>query len=450
MKTRWVLPLTVLALAVALMAGGVEAFAGRPVSAVPALDLPPEPRTIDAVRTFTAPTLNGSLGEWTHVPETVLDATTARYVEPVGTPPTASESSLTFRAMWDNDHLYFGIHVRDQTLKRDSGEQYYWDDQVVIWVDGDGDGAVASEFYDHQYAFLSDGLVRDWGQATTVVAAHAIVAGGWDLEVAIPASELPSGSLLVDQKIHLTFGYHDDDDGGRIDTRIEWEGLGDNNATAEHYGFLKLAPGVPTSTPTVTPTSTATPTPTMTPTATPTSTPTNTPTPTVTPTATPPSSPDLSASTKSASPQTIGYFEQVTYEIVLSNTGTAPAQVSLVDVPPLPYLAGSAVGGIWWDDGAGAVRWEGTLAVNETRLMRFKTHGPTPVIPHDTVYINTALLYDGVNPPVQISASVLANPAPTPTVTPTATATPTASPTPTVTPTATPVILRVWVPLLKK
>jgi len=133
----------------------------------------------------------------------------------------------------------------------------------------------------------------------------------------------------------------------------------------------------------------------------------------------------------------IDVLEDVTYTIIVVNSGDVPAAVSLVDHPPLPYKAGSASGGIWWDDGVGAMRWEGSLAVYESRVFTFAVHGPLQSVPSNTVYTNEVSISDGVHPPVIRSVSVLANPSPTATSTPTDTATATPSPPATFTPTAT-------------
>ena len=210
------------------------------------------------------------------------------------------------------------------------------------------------------------------------------------------------------------------------------------NGTIVHFS----PPWAPTETPTPTPTLTPTRTPTSTPTATPTrtatptktATPTRTPTATATPTNTPVGVPNISASTKSASPTVVGYFEDITYTITVRNTGTGQASVTLSDIPPLPYLAGSAVGGIWWDDAAGAIKWQGNLDAGESRIFQFAVHGPTPVIPHDTIYTNHVQLQEGANPPIERSVDVLANPAPTATATPT----------------TTPVSFQLYVPLILK
>jgi hypothetical protein len=177
----------------------------------------------------------------------------------------------------------------------------------------------------------------------------------------------------------------------------------------------------PTLTPT--PTGTASPTPTPTPTVTPTGTPTPTCTSTLTatPTPTPSGEPDLSASTKGAVPLLVDYFEEVSFFITLRNNGTVEANVDLVDVPPLPYKTGSAVGGIWWDDPATAIRWQGTLGAHESRVFMFTVHGPVPPVPANTVYTNEVTIDDGVHPAFVRRASVLANPQDTATPTPTVT-----------------------------
>jgi uncharacterized repeat protein (TIGR01451 family) len=205
-----------------------------------------------------------------------------------------------------------------------------------------------------------------------------------------------------------------------------------------------------------------TPTATTTPTVSDASTPTLTPTPTYTATATPTSEPlvgpDLSASNKSATSETVDYFQEVTYVITLRNNGTTKAYVTLVDVPPLPYKAGSALGGIWWDDIASAIKWDGTLAVGVSRKFLFSVHGPEPPIAPNTIYTNEVTIDDGVHPPFVRSASVLANPQLTPTATSTHTPTPTATRTPTHTSTAaptetstsTPVTLTQFLPLIMK
>jgi len=252
------------------------------------------PRTVEALNAEAMPVLDGDLGDWPDIPETALTSDTARWGDyRGGSAPTWQDAALALQAMWDADNVYFGIHISDDTLVRDSVDSPWLDDMITIWVDRDDDGQQSGWPHDHQYFILTDGLVRDWNQPTDVQVGMQVVEGGWDVEVAVPASEFEEDALFQGSRIHFTFAYTDDDDGGTWDSHMEWEGYGQNNVTAVHYGYLLLGGPGRTPTPTVTPTPTETPTPTPTatgtptPTATPTHTPTVTPTHTLTPTATP-------------------------------------------------------------------------------------------------------------------------------------------------------------------
>ena len=111
------------------------------------------------------------------------------------------------------------------------------------------------------------------------------------------------------------------------------------------------------------------PTPTQTPT--PTATPTRTPTPTAVPW------PDLAASRKAAWPASVAYQQSIFYDVYLRNTGGAPAQVALVDAPPLPYVPDSAWGGLWWDPNTETLRWQGNLQIGEGRYFGYSLSGPS-------------------------------------------------------------------------
>ena len=193
-------------------------------------------------------------------------------------------------------------------------------------------------------------------------------------------------------------------------------------ARLDAFRLVRSTP--PTPGPTATPTETATPgpTPTATPTGTdtptPTSTPTATPTPTPTPTETPMPPPNLSPSYKVADKAVVEYFQGVTYTVVLRNVG-GTARVWMTDTVPslLAYVPGSATGGATYDAGLNAILWSGDLTPGQVVTVTFRTSGPVPPIPHDTVIVNTAVIHDGVNRPLERSAVVVANPWPTPTPT---------------------------------
>jgi len=202
--------------------------------------LPPTPRSLVAFQAATSPTLDGDLSEWAAIPEIILDANTAHWHDyQGGDPPSWRDASLALQVTWDSQHLYFGLHVNDDLLVRDSGDTFWWDDEIEIWLDGNRDGLTGS-IYDHHYTFNTDGLVTDKGNPTDLQVTMQTVDGGWNVEVAVPRSHLPSGTLVEGGEIGFTFGYRDDDDGGDWDIRMLWEGDERNNDTAERYGTLLL------------------------------------------------------------------------------------------------------------------------------------------------------------------------------------------------------------------
>ena len=127
------------------------------------------------------------------------------------------------------------------------------------------------------------------------------VAGGWNVEVRIPATHLfgLNAPLTAGKTMAFDLGLHDDDDGGNWDSHMIWAG----NSTSYHAGGLLRLDNIvaPTPLPTSTPTSTATPTRTATPTPTATWTATPTRTPTATATDTPSATPTATASATSTS-----------------------------------------------------------------------------------------------------------------------------------------------------
>ena len=126
---------------------------------------------------------------------------------------------------------------------------------------------------------------------------------------------------------------------------------------------------------------------------TPTPTPTQTPTPTATPTTVP--WPDLAASRKAAWPASVAYQQSIFYDVYLRNTGGAPAQVALVDAPPLPYVPDSAWGGLWWDPNTETLRWQGNLQIGEGRYFGYSLSGPSSCVAPGTCPGWTVLPYAG-------------------------------------------------------
>jgi len=270
------------------------------------------------------PVLDGNLSEWGDRWPLVLSCDTADYVaiQPPGSPPpTPVDNSAELRAQWTSTDLYFAIFVRDDAIVNDS-QDVWQDDEIELAFVGAWDGNPAGGDT-HQYTVNPDGRITDFGNPANPVsiqAAAAPVAGGWNVEVRIPASHLFGANLPLSAGKTMAFdlGLHDDDPpGGNWDSHMIWAG----DSTSYHAGALLRLDDVvaPTPLPTGTPTSTATPTstPTRTPTptasasptqtATWTATPTRTPTATATWTATPTRTPTATATTTPTSTSVARY-----------------------------------------------------------------------------------------------------------------------------------------------
>ena len=271
--------------------------------------------SVSALRTSQPPVIDGDLGDWGSWQPLVLSRDTAATIatQPAGSPPpSVADNSAELRAVWTATDLYFGIHVRDDTIVNDS-PQVWKDDEIELAFVGAYDG-IASGGDSHQYTFNPDGRITDFGQANPPIQAAAIaVPGGWNVEVRIPHTHLLGLYQLLYAGRTITFdiGLRDDDDGGDWDSYMVRAGTG---TSYQARGVLRLDSSnivpipPPTSTPTMTPAPSQTPTRTASPTFTPTVTPTRTATPTRTPTATstfaPSSTPTVTASATSTSTPT--------------------------------------------------------------------------------------------------------------------------------------------------
>jgi uncharacterized repeat protein (TIGR01451 family) len=133
---------------------------------------------------------------------------------------------------------------------------------------------------------------------------------------------------------------------------------------------------------------------------------TSTHTPTPTPTPTSEGQPNLSTSTKTVTQPTAQPGDSLSYTIVLNNTGTAKANVSLTDAIPLhtTYVPDSLTGGACYNPVQNQIEWAGTVHVGVPVAITFQVivNAETP---DGVVIVNTAIIDDGVNPPFARSAT---------------------------------------------
>ena len=272
-----------------------------------------EPPRVVVARLADRPlAIDGDLSDWGVRPPVVLDKDSADTV-------AARCRRSPTQALTCGRHgtaRHFTLPSTSATMQSSrTARMFGADDEIELAIDGANDGLPAGSD-DHQITVNADGRKTDFGTLPVpqVTAAARPVAGGWDVEVMIPASFLQGGMPVAGKRMGFSLGLHDDDDGDDWDSYLIWEG--DNNASGSGwFGLLRLSSAPlppPGSTPTVTTTSTATATPSRTPTATPTSSPTGTATrtatatrtPTTTATFAPSSTPTVTASATSTSTTT--------------------------------------------------------------------------------------------------------------------------------------------------
>lgn len=290
-----------------------------------------ERRGLPSYQLLAPITLDGDLGDWDQEGMVVVDTSTAAFV--AGVIDNAADLSAQVRSRWDNDGLYFAVRVFDDRLAMDSGTQVWHDDGIELGLDGVNDqNPYGSD--DHQYTVRPDGYITDRGltsqvavgNLTTRVRTHS---NGYSIEMRIPLANVGGGAGFVGREMGFTIGIHDDDDGGRYDAYVIWEGNNSYNGAAT-FGLLSFTSTQPTPTPSQTRTSTPSITPvpsrTLTPTITgtpPTLTPTLSPTRTGTPTRTlPPTTTPTLTLTPSPTPNTLSlYPSEDTYISAWDPTG---------------------------------------------------------------------------------------------------------------------------------
>jgi hypothetical protein len=191
-------------------------------------------QSVNCVRVLTPPTVDGQPGDWSLGSIVGLNRDTAYSFS--GTIDSASDLSASIRAAWDEEHLYFFIQVTDDRIVTDSTDVWR-DDGVEIGLDGQHD-RLAFGSDDHQYTVVADGRIADRSTATTAIAAAVLqYQGGYNVEMAIPISQLIPGTPISGTVVGFTVGLHDDDDGGSWDAYLIWQGTSTSTAP-EEFGNL--------------------------------------------------------------------------------------------------------------------------------------------------------------------------------------------------------------------
>ncbi len=388
----------------------------------------PEPGTVTAPRAGARPVIDGNLSEWQALDQTFLDRDTASTI--AGQIPTPADLSAGLRGAWAPETLYFAASITDDVLVGNDSPQIWGDDVIELAIH------IPQNNQTHQFTLCVDGRKTDNGNPISALTfVTRTVAGGWTLEVAIPATALGLSALAADQQYPFTFALWDDDlftYPGQ--THMFWRS-NTANVYKPDWGTLKLSGTVYDFSPVSTRTPTPTPTETPTFTSTPTSTPTLTATPSPTATATPSSTPTPTATvTPTATPTPATGDIRGTVWLDANGDGHRDAnELGLVGVQ-IRLLWNAQIIGTDTTSGDGTYRFAalppGTYVVRE-RQPDWLSFSTTP----DEVPVTVV---NGQESIVDFGDWNGSTPSPTPTPTDTPTATPTSTATASRTPTATP------------
>jgi hypothetical protein len=150
------------------------------------------------------------------------------------------DCSAVFKAVWDDTYLYVLIEVKDDAIYHDSSRYIWDDDSVEVYLDGDRDGGRSYGKNDFQ---LTVNINNDYGgiRSEHIQISHAVAVSdlGYRVEYAIPFSSLevnPSEGIIIGFDVAI----NDDDDGGKQDSQIMWNGDGTNWQDKSQFGNLIL------------------------------------------------------------------------------------------------------------------------------------------------------------------------------------------------------------------
>jgi len=183
-------------------------------------------------QTDTAPVIDGMMDEmWLNFP--MITSNNFPSVSG-GTNSLAggwTDASYTFRAAWDATNLYLYIAVNDETWVRDSGDAWYNDDAIELYIDADNskDSSYGANDWGFHWSYNEGTVVEPTkvsGMATDrdfsfVQYGAVFTTTGLALELAIPLDTLMINPE-VGQLIGFELDYDDDDDGTNRDTKVKY------------------------------------------------------------------------------------------------------------------------------------------------------------------------------------------------------------------------------------
>jgi hypothetical protein len=187
-----------------------------------------------AERVVIPPTIDGSLDDAAWDPSTPVENVLIGVLDDL----------VLFDLLWDDQYLYIGVAVYDETLVHDS-EAMWNDDAVEIVINAGNDpDPEFDENDDHCIkAYDDEELYCQFEVGTNVHHAwQAMPGGGYSVEIALPWSKY-AVTPQAGNKIGLDIGVDDDDgDGGDEDrdNQIRWNSTDDDWWNTALYGEITL------------------------------------------------------------------------------------------------------------------------------------------------------------------------------------------------------------------
>lgn len=185
--------------------------------------------------------VDGNLSDWVLADRAAVNLDTVEFIHPRSV-PGATDSSALIWSSWTDDTLFLAARVWDDVVMADSGE-IWRDDSLEFAFDGARDFN-AGGTDDHVITIAVDGRVVDFGSEPLpeVQRAVRLLADGYALEMAIPASTIQWPAWGLDHMAGFTIGLHDDDDGGDWDSYLIWKGTS-VNSEPQNYGIMLFSDG---------------------------------------------------------------------------------------------------------------------------------------------------------------------------------------------------------------
>jgi hypothetical protein len=148
--------------------------------------------------------------------------------EILGSPFLEGDLSASYKARWDDEHLYILVEVKDDSLMNDSSALPWEDDAVEIFIDGNNEKASGYDANDYHFVFRwNDDTVYAYQESALPVNpdgvsfAQEATQQGYIMEMQIAWSALGVTASTA-KPIGFDVYVNDDDAGGTLDRTIAW------------------------------------------------------------------------------------------------------------------------------------------------------------------------------------------------------------------------------------